>query len=59
MINEAMKALERLGQRSTAEVIAEEIGCHWHEVPAVLMMMMAERGDTFRFDGLYFDVLKP
>ena len=64
----AAVALRRLGQRSTATVIAEEMGCPAREFPDLLIAMLADRGDTFttdplgnglkRLDGIQFGLLE-
>ena len=61
-------ALRRLGHRSTASVIAEEISCSLYDFPDLLIAMLADRGDTFttdplpnglkRLDGIRFGLLE-
>ena len=61
-------ALRRLGQRSTATVIAEEMGWPVYEFPDLLIAMFADHGDTFtteplvsglkRLDGVQFGLLE-
>ena len=61
-------ALRRLGQRSTATVIAEEMGCPIHAFPDLLIAMLADHGDTFtadplgrgpkRLDGIQFGLIE-
>lgn len=46
-LDAAVNALRKLGQRSTASVIAEEMECQTSEVPVVKMAAMAEQGKVF------------
>ena len=46
-LDAAVNALRKLGQRSTASVIAEEMECPTSEVPVVEMAAMAEQGKVF------------